>query len=308
MTCHARRLSFTLIELLVVIAILGLLAALLLPTLASARATSRRTSCQSQLRQLAAAFTGYTGDFDGALPWSWNKIAATNLVGLSGAYYQTSFTNGPKYPYNSEDCFYLYYTYLNSAQVYTCPSLVGGAPYTPYAGIAEAAPKSIYIYSTNIPCALIYPHYRQNPYFGHFGWGGANLSEFAGTNNCDNTGAYAVSTRINMVRKPENTVLHFDATPFKTANTAAGVAGENHRYACPYVYSPKCASVQYVSGDRALPSSYSVGFDYYTPNIGFVHGNPSKFLGNFSYLDGHVGVLDSTILADMTDYVFLLRK
>jgi prepilin-type N-terminal cleavage/methylation domain-containing protein/prepilin-type processing-associated H-X9-DG protein len=56
--------GFTLIELLVVVAILALLAGLLLPVLASARQSARRSVCLSQLRQFAAAHHLYLQDWD----------------------------------------------------------------------------------------------------------------------------------------------------------------------------------------------------------------------------------------------------
>jgi prepilin-type N-terminal cleavage/methylation domain-containing protein len=60
--------AFTLIELLVVIAITATLAALLLPTLARARASAAKTQCAANLRQLGAAITRYAGDHTGMFP------------------------------------------------------------------------------------------------------------------------------------------------------------------------------------------------------------------------------------------------
>lgn len=59
--------GFTLIELLVVIAIISLLAAILFPVFARARENARRTSCASQMKQLAMATTQYLMDYDNRL-------------------------------------------------------------------------------------------------------------------------------------------------------------------------------------------------------------------------------------------------
>ena len=63
-----RRAAFTLIELLVVIAIIGILAALLLPTLAGTKERARRTSCKNSMRQFSLAIHMYGDDNRQAVP------------------------------------------------------------------------------------------------------------------------------------------------------------------------------------------------------------------------------------------------
>jgi prepilin-type N-terminal cleavage/methylation domain-containing protein/prepilin-type processing-associated H-X9-DG protein len=62
-----KRRGFTLIELLVVISIIALLAAILFPVFARARENARRSTCQSNLKQLALGVLQYTSDNDGRL-------------------------------------------------------------------------------------------------------------------------------------------------------------------------------------------------------------------------------------------------
>ena len=64
--------AFTLIELLVVIAVIALLAGMLLPALAKAKARSQSIKCAPNMRQISLAVTMHADEREGALPIATN--------------------------------------------------------------------------------------------------------------------------------------------------------------------------------------------------------------------------------------------
>jgi prepilin-type N-terminal cleavage/methylation domain-containing protein/prepilin-type processing-associated H-X9-DG protein len=107
---HARptRYGFTLIEVLAVIAVIGLLIALLLPAVQSAREAARRIQCVNNLRQIALAAHNYhdgngvfpTGDLGGWSGWSAHARLLPFLE-QSPLFNSLNFAFGNRVPYGS---------------------------------------------------------------------------------------------------------------------------------------------------------------------------------------------------------------
>src|ERR1041385_8144631 len=113
--------GFTLIELLVVIAVIGILAALLLPSLSKAKSKSQQIACLNNYRQLQLCWHMYIDDHNDLLPPNATLLGgdratwvATSQTWINGnAWTDTTTTNiehGVLFPYN------------RSVAIYKCPS------------------------------------------------------------------------------------------------------------------------------------------------------------------------------------------
>lgn len=133
--------GLTLLELLVTISIVGILAAMLLSAISSAKLRAQRAVCTSNLRQLSAACRLYTDDHSGTLPSSWPKgwgDAPVNPYSWCPGWASTKPEDPGYGPLPQFSCTNTYaikqgviWPYVNAVGLYRCPAdgrTLGGLP------------------------------------------------------------------------------------------------------------------------------------------------------------------------------------
>ncbi len=132
--------NFTLIELLIVIAIIAILAALLLPALNKARDKGKMIRCASNQKQIGAALHMYAQDFG-------DIVTLYIARGSNPVTYAALLSNKLREFYGLNPYYGLSTNYLDSLDVFTCPSILPFGP-APKKGF-DGGPRSTYTKGVN---------------------------------------------------------------------------------------------------------------------------------------------------------------
>jgi len=250
------RKGFTLIELLVVIAIIAILAAILFPVFAQARAKARQTTCLSNLKQIDLSFLMYKQDYDETLPyWSWwysSDQGGCPRGDRPGACKQFgSLWLNALYPYEK------------NAQLYNCPT-----DRNEYSVVNS----NLYWWTqSNDPTTLV----------NVYGFERAVINQFLsyGSNEPLLNGSYG-SPKDSLVDRPASTYLIADSITALSGGygrpSRSNPADPTHNYLLRRIaYANGCDGTWYADGPVALPAWDDVDCVRHSggANIGFADGH-----------------------------------
>lgn len=268
---RASRAGFTLIELLVVIAIIAILASILFPVFAQARAKARQAACLSNMKQLGTAMMMYSQDYDELFPYPGgsSNIPAWDYVDSTG--------NSPVLDP------YLKNRGKSATSVWNCPDNTDTNTKTPPANLNYLAYPRSYAMNTLLrtPGSPLKSNGLPEAYTID---DVDNTTKTFGTDSHKNNAKYLPSGIAQAdIIEPAGTVMVFEGIPYTVASSASATsqnfqgyvdrAGDFASVGGYYLTQASCTAFINFTGE----SCQKVGLN------GWHNG-----MNNYLYCDGHV--------------------
>ncbi|MFW5697572.1 MAG: prepilin-type N-terminal cleavage/methylation domain-containing protein [Fimbriimonadaceae bacterium] len=203
------RFGFTLIELLVVIAIIAILAAILFPVFARAKAAAHQTTCLSNLRQIGLAWHMYAND--------WDDMAAPSYYDFGNVAWDFRFDNPEREPMPG-----LLGPYTKAGELYDCPV---------FDGITYDRPQTGYAYNAS---------YVGGDMFA--GIPAANLSEIEHPSKIAIFAEGGFGSPVaahNFLRAPSDPFFPYGKVHFRHSGAANVAHGDGHASASREIHHPE---------------------------------------------------------------------